>query len=393
MIVGIKQILIVVMAVAVAGAAGFLGHAWYSGQLGSLFNLLGAGSTNAKDSAKGTVDPVHCLGKLEPEGEIIDVGAPTGSRIAKLAVHVGSLVKQDDPLAYLDSFEEMAAARDLAKAQLEEAEERYKAETSFADTTIQQADLHIRKAEEVAPLGIKGQEAEVSRAQAELEKAKKDQRRVEQLLDNQAIPRSQYDNVALIVQQAEDQLKGHKATLERLQKDQEISLLLARAELNAARAGKPRAQLATQRDSLRQALQLAEKRLERTIIQAPSPGEVLSITTRAGETARGAPILALGNTKTMFVVAEVYETDVRKVKLGQRVKVTSRAFPDDEALSGTVERIGKMIRRNDIKTIDPKADADTRVVEVRIKLDPNDLAARFNNMQVDVFIGGDGSGK
>jgi HlyD family secretion protein len=44
------------------------------------------------------------------------------------------------------------------------------------------------------------------------------------------------------------------------------------------------------------------------------------------------------------------------------------------------------IYKNDILDVDPAADADARVVEVRIRLDEPDLVAGLSNLQVDVEI-------
>jgi HlyD family secretion protein len=73
--------------------------------------------------------------------------------------------------------------------------------------------------------------------------------------------------------------------------------------------------------------------------------------------------------------------------VGQPATVKSKAFPD-QILHGQVERISQLVQKNDVLGIDPTADADARVIQVRVRLKDSDsaLAARFNNLQVDVFI-------
>jgi HlyD family secretion protein len=83
-------------------------------------------------------------------------------------------------------------------------------------------------------------------------------------------------------------------------------------------------------------------------------------------------------------VAEVYETDIGRVRPGQRAEVTSPALPGP--VGGTVERVGLMVYKNDVLDVDPVADADARVVEVRIRLDPSQEAAALSNLQVAVRI-------
>src|SRR5262249_44821589 len=148
---------------------------------------------------------------------------------------------------------------------------------------------------------------------------------------------------------------------------------LTEAELISAQANKSRAQLMTMVDSLTEALKLAEARLERTVIRAPVAGEVLKIMTRAGESIGANPILRLGNTKSMYAIAEVYETDIHLVKEGQKATITSKAF-GDKKLEGTVERVSRLVHKNDVLRVDPTSDADSRVIEVRIKLNDSELA-------------------
>jgi HlyD family secretion protein len=88
----------------------------------------------------------------------------------------------------------------------------------------------------------------------------------------------------------------------------------------------------------------------------------------------------------MYAVAEVYETDIAKVRNGQRATVSSPVFAG--TLEGTVARIGKQIGKKDVLNTDPAADTDARVVEVRIRLAPESSkkVAALTNLQVEVKI-------
>ena len=130
----------------------------------------------------------------------------------------------------------------------------------------------------------------------------------------------------------------------------------------------------------------ARARLERSSIKAPVAGEVLAIHAREGERIGEQGLLELGQTDRMYVVAEVYETDIAEVATGQRAVVTSPAL--DAAISGSVERIGKLIGKNDVLDLDPVARMDSRVIEVFVLLDEPALVAGLTNLQVDVeFVG------
>jgi len=86
----------------------------------------------------------------------------------------------------------------------------------------------------------------------------------------------------------------------------------------------------------------------------------------------------------MYVVAEVHETDVRFVRTGQLAKVASPALA--EVLEGVVEHVGRLIFKNDVLDVDPAADTDARVVEVKIRLKDSASASGLTNLQVDVII-------
>ena len=49
-------------------------------------------------------------------------------------------------------------------------------------------------------------------------------------------------------------------------------------------------------------------------------------------------------------------------------------------------KIGRMIFKNDVLDVDPGADADARVVEVRIELEPDPMVSRLTNLTADAVI-------
>jgi multidrug efflux pump subunit AcrA (membrane-fusion protein) len=138
------------------------------------------------------------------------------------------------------------------------------------------------------------------------------------------------------------------------------------------------------RDVARAGLDRAEAELELSTVRSPIEGQVLEIHTRAGERVGLDGIAELGATSAMYAVAEVYETDIGRVQVGQRARIRSPALPRE--LEGQVERIGLKIGKKDVLSTDPVADADARVVEVEIRLAEPDLAAALTNLRVDVVI-------
>ena len=68
----------------------------------------------------------------------------------------------------------------------------------------------------------------------------------------------------------------------------------------------------------------------------------------------------------MYVIAEVYESDIRRVHAGQAAVITGEMFGGQ--LTGSVERVGSMIARSQIIPTNPASFSDTRVVPVHILL-------------------------
>lgn len=109
-------------------------------------------------------------------------------------------------------------------------------------------------------------------------------------------------------------------------------------------------------------------------LRSPMDGTVLRILARPGERAGDEGILELGNTQQMEAVAEVYESDVNRIHRGQSVSLTSENGGFAGTLRARVLRITPQVRQRQVLSTDPTGDADARVVEVRLVLDPQDAA-------------------
>jgi ABC exporter DevB family membrane fusion protein len=253
------------------------------------------------------------------------------------------------------------------------------------------------------------QQASIDRLQAEVQQAEQDYRRYRQLAEDGAIPLADLEQrgLALVaakkrLTEAQARLLKTEATLEeqireqrsQLEKDAETQQLQAReaqatlekiAEVRPVEVVKAKAEL----DLALARFQETQADLATTVIKAPTDAQVLKIYTRPGEKISETNGLAdLGKTNQMFVIAEVYETDVSKVKPGQLATIQSEnnSFPGE--LGGQVQFVGLKVGKNDILGTDPAADVDARVVEVKIKLSPeaSQTVAGLSNANVLVKI-------
>ncbi len=171
------------------------------------------------------------------------------------------------------------------------------------------------------------------------------------------------------------QIAAAKATLSKISEVRSVDVQGAQAELARAQATARQAQA-----------ELAE-----AYVRAPKVGEILKIHSRAGESPSDKGIVEMGQTSQMVAVAEVYESDVRKLRVGQSATIKSESGAFTQNLKGTISYIGLQIGKQDVLNTDPAADSDSRVVEVKIAIDPNDSTSvkGLTNSKVSIKINTD----
>ncbi len=165
--------------------------------------------------------------------------------------------------------------------------------------------------------------------------------------------KANYDKTLATTKQ---QIAAAKATLSKISEVRSVDVIGAQAELSRAQA--------TARQS--------QAELAEAYVRAPNQGEIIKIHSRAGESPSDKGIVEMGQTSKMMAIAEVYESDVRKLKVGQAATIKSDSGAFSQDLSGTVSYIGLQIGKQDVLNTDPAADSDSRVVEVKIAIDPAD---------------------
>lgn len=281
---------------------------------------------------------VSALGRLEPRHGIITVSAPSepaaisGTVLSELLVEVGDDVEEGQLLAISDTAALHEAQIAETETELALARQEAAAAASVADATCVRAGVAEREASRLSRL----------RAQN------------------------------LAAEEETDRARGAAQALA--------------ADCTAARS---QAKVAESAVAVTEA-RLARYRIElgRSHIHAPVAGRVLAINARPGELVGMVlgmeGILELGDVGNMYAIAEVYETDVARLRPGQRATVTSEALPG--ALTGHVERIRPKVRKQDETHTDPAARKDARIVEVEVALDDSEPAAGLTHLQVEVIF-------
>ncbi|MFN6566271.1 ABC exporter membrane fusion protein [Dendronalium sp. ChiSLP03b] len=347
-------------------------------------------STTAISSPQITT--VTALGRLEPQGEIIKLSAPTannGNRVEQLLVKPGDRVKVGQAIAILDSRDRLFAAYQQAQEDVKVAQAKLaitKAGAKTGEINAQRAEIDRLEAQRQGD--INAQTATVARLTSEQTNAMREYNRYQSLYQKGAISASDRDSKQLALETAQKSLQEAKAVLVRIQSTSPAQLNQARANLERISEVRPVdvKQNQAEVDRAVAAMKQAKAELDRAYVRSPMNGEILEIHTHAGEVVGNDGIIEIGQTERMYAVAEVYQSDISKVKLGQKVRISSDSIPGE--LLGKIERIDSQVRRQNIINTDPSTNIDARVVEVHIALDAasSKKAAKFSNLQITAQI-------
>lgn len=373
---------------------------------------------------------VTASGRLEPKGEVIHLSASSTfeqAKVEQLLVKDGEQVKAGQVIAILDRRERLQAELAQSKQEVEVAQallEQVKSGAKEGEIEAQKeviARLEVelvqeRKAQIAKTAGLEAklfrerdvQEAKVAILKAELNNAQTECQRYESLFRQGVIANSTLDSKCLVsktvlerLKEAEaarsqiletlqeqlnemqasrnrtlesllKQIREAKATLHRIQQVRPVDIKVAQTQVNSALA----------------VVKKVQKELDLVYIRTFRDGKILKIYTYPGEVVGSEGIVELGQTEQMYAITEIYETDIGKVKLGKKATVISEFGGFTGELRGTVEEIGSKIGKQNILETDPATNVDVRVMEVKIKLNPEDSkrVANLTNLQVKVSI-------
>ncbi|MEH2230742.1 MAG: ABC exporter membrane fusion protein [Nostoc sp.] len=335
---------------------------------------------------------VTALGRLEPQGKVIKLSAAVsaeGSRVEKLLVKEGDRVKAGQAIAILNSRDRLQAAFKEAQEQVKVAQanlNRTQAGAKRGEIAAQKAAIARLEAERQGD--INAQAATIERFQAQLRNAQAEDERYQQLYQQGAISASQRDSKRLNLETAQKSLQEAQAQLNRTQSTSQQQVKQATATLDeiAEVRGVDVESAQAEVNRAIAAMNLAKVNLEQAVVRSPQNGQVFEIHTHPGELVSNDGIADIGQTSQMYVIAEVYESDIGKVHSGQQVRIFGDNLPIE--LEGIVDRKGLQVRRQNVINTDPVSNIDNRVVEVHIRLDEtsSQKAATLTNMQVKAVI-------
>ena len=349
-------------------------------------------------SVEVEIDSVVALGRIEPEGEVIrlSVSNAADSRVNEIRVNEGDWVEAQQVIAVLQGAErrqaDLQAAHVLVRQRQAELSQQQTGDVKPAEIAAQQATIARLEAQLSAQ--SRQRDAAINRAQATLQESQANYQRYQQLTSVGATSQSELDIAQRDYETTQADLAVAMAEKDEIQRTLRAQIAEAKSRLVELTQVKPE-DIAIATAQLEQAqIQVAQRQadLDDVLVRSPVAGQILKINTQIGEqvnTQQG--IVELARTDQMMVVAEVYETDIRRVKLGQPVKVTSEYGGIATELAGTVEQIGLQIGKanfGESQTANPTRDVNARVVTVKVRLDDgaSEQVAALTGMQVRVAI-------
>jgi len=251
--------------------------------------LLGAlgGSAYTYYRYRNVPPPPTVLTSPVTRGDIADTVGATGTLQAVTTVQVGTQVSGTIQTLYADFNSLVRRGQVLARL-----------DPSLFQTQIEQARANLIRAE-----------ADLERLRVTLDDARTKLKRAQELAERQLIPRSELETAEVSVRSAEAQIRSSEAQVTQ-----------AQASLNQN-----------------------EVNLQHTVITAPIDGLVISRNVDAGQTvaaSMNAPVLFIlaADLAQMQVLANLDESDVGRIRPGQRVTFQVDAYPAED-FTGTVSQV------------------------------------------------------
>jgi membrane fusion protein (multidrug efflux system) len=333
------------------------------------------------------------------KGTLITVSSQVPGRLLTIAVQEGQRLTKGDRIAQLQQDDYRAqvalreAALEAAQSQLVSAEADLELAGTLAEGQIERSDAvlgasrsQLAEAGKAAVLeeqrtraNVREKEASVEEARARLagaratlENAAADLERARQLLRDGIIAAERHDQAAAAYDQATAQHQSAQETL-----NKHLALLqLARAEsqrvhllqdsvrtqqrkVRESEALKTLALAERQRVTMKEEavknlrakvkeaeaqLELARIQLAETVITSPVDGIVSQTIADAGERVQpGQPVVVVNDPQDIWIEANIEETHIRKVQIGQPVEMHVDAYPQ-RTFQGNVSQIGAATR-------------------------------------------------
>ena len=309
----------------------------------SMVNLLksrghevSASGPNA-NSAGSTL--IAAPGRIEAVSEEVRVSSELSGRLRIVRVEEGDRVQRGQVLAEIENND-------------------YRARVAEAEAGLAQREAELRRTVNGARTQERREaEASMQAAKAVLNNAKNEAARRRGLADRNVISRDEaerYERGYQVARAQYEQAAQHFALIDAEAREED------RAHAEAA-VGSARAQLAE-----------ARAYLEKSYIRAPINGVILRKLRHNGEsvsTQFDSPVITMADDSVLRARLDVDESDVSKLRVGQRAYVTAEAYGTHK-FWGRVFRVGNILGKKNVRTDEPSEHVDTKILETLVELDP-----------------------
>ncbi|HEY2995692.1 MAG TPA: HlyD family secretion protein [Methylomirabilota bacterium] len=310
------------------------------------------------------------------EGTISPISAKVAGHIVELRVNDNQAVRAGEILLRVDP-RDFEAKRDQARAAVAVAEANVvaaRAELPLTrETTRSQVD-EVKAALEGTRVGVRSSESAVDEVRARLEskraaaaasqadvvaaesnqrKARRDLDRMQQLMKNDYVSRREHDDAVAALENADAALEASRRRLGAIEKEvqqteaevasrvlgteqarsrvAEVRGTLSKAESQQGSVSVKAAELARAEALLKAAqadLAVTELNVEHTVVRSPIDGVVAKRGVEVGQIVQpGQPLLALVPLHEVWVIANFKETQLTKIRPGQKAEVRIDTFP------------------------------------------------------------------
>jgi ABC exporter DevB family membrane fusion protein len=365
-----RAVILVLVLVVAAGTAVAVGRGgWWRGRADSSV-VVRVGNIR---------QTVAAIGRVEPFTEVTLANKIPG-RIREVLVKEGDIVERGQVVIRFDDAEPAAGVR-MSEARIRTAQ----ADVRRAARALESARARWVEVKSGArPQEIERARAEVAEARQKQQFSEVERNRMKRLLDGGYIARAQYDAEETNAEVWRSRVRASQEALNLLLAGPKTETVAAAwAQVQEAEAELRRAE--SQVHQAQAELGVARAALGSTLVEATVDGKVTRKLVEPGEAVDiSMPLMILGDLQKIIVKAEVDESDVGKLSMGQKTEITADAYPG-RVFPGKVYEIGQAVGKRKVRPEDPAKIQDMKVLETKIEVTEGADELKLG-MTVDVRI-------
>jgi len=296
--------------------------------------------------ANSTEDVITASGTIEALE--VNISAETGGKITEINTDEGDSIKKGAVLGRLDSTIQALQVQQAEAALRAAAEKAKETQSGNRDQLIGQAVSLVDQMTSLA----EGSKAAMDNARENLD-------RVRTLAGEGGIAHQQLSDAETRYESARAQYEAYVAQKNSAREQLDLLKSGATTEtINIMNAGVAQAQAN---------VSIARAQLEKTVLIAPIDGQVSTVNFRQSEyVSPGAPVITLLNPEDLWIKVYISETEIAKVKPGQKAEIFIDAYPD-RPFAGKVSFVSAKAEFTP-KNLQTKEDRVNMVFAIKVEL-------------------------